>query len=114
MAHRALCERPPSPPPAAGSGKSAANNLQTPAPSLTCEEQQSPLGLLTNQHNLFEAHGVVEGHLEDPLPTGLQVDLDTVAGPAAGRAHHSRLLPSGQHVEVFTVNGVTSWVRGKL
>lgn len=24
---------------------------------------------LTNQHNLLEAHGVVEGHLEDPLPT---------------------------------------------
>lgn len=78
--------------------------------SLTCEEQQGTLRLLTNQHNLLETHGVVEGHLEDPLPAGLQVDLDTVAGPAAGRAHHSRLLPSGQHIEVFAVHCVTSRV----
>ena len=80
----------------------------------TCEEQQSPLGLLANQHDLLEAHGMVEGHLEDPLPTGLQIDLHTVTDPAASGAHHCWLLPSGQDVEVFTVNCVTSWVGGQL
>lgn len=99
------------PPPAAGPEESAVNNLQSSnAQSHTCEEQESPLGLLTNQHNLFEAHGVVEGHLEDPLPTRLQVDFDTVTGPAARCACHSQLLPSGQYIEVFTVHCVTSWV----
>lgn len=110
MACRTLGERLPSSPPTAGSEESAGNSLQTTALSPTCEEQQSPLGLLTDQHNLLEVHGVVEGHLEDPLPTGLQVDLHTVAGPAAGCPRHSRLLPSGQHIEVFPVNCVTSWV----
>ena len=86
------------------------SNLQTPALGHTCEKQQSPLGLLPHQHNLFEAHGVVEGHLKDPLPTGLQVDLDAVTGPAASCAYHPWLLPSGQYIEVFTVNCVTSWV----
>lgn len=97
-----------------GPEEASGNSLQTTALSLTCEEQQGPLGLQTNQHHLFEAHGVVEGDLEDPLPAGLQVDLNTVAGLAVGCVHHSRLLPSGQHIEVFTVNCVTSRVRGKL
>lgn len=96
--------------PAAVPKESAENNLQTTVQNHTCEEKKSPLGLLTNQHYLFEVHGVVEGHLEDPLPTGLQVDLNTVTGPGASCAYHSQLFPSGQYIEVFTVNCVTSWV----
>jgi hypothetical protein len=56
----------------------------------------------------------MECHLEDPLPTGLQIDLHTVAGLAASCAYHSWLLPSGQDIQIFTVNCVTPWVGGEL
>lgn len=80
----------------------------------TCEEQQGPLGLLANQHDLLETHGVMECHLEDPLTAGLQIDLHTIAGPAISGTHHWRLFPSSQNIEVLPVNRVTSWVRRKL